>query len=124
KQANGRTELSGFSLRGETFAATGTVALRGDTVERVSFPSMRLNRGDDFSLDVTRKGAGYTVTVRGKRLDARSAIKLHTRDGLGDGGGDTIGTQVAVDIKVDELAGFHGEVLRDVTLRYAGSGGR
>ena len=124
KQANGRTELSSFALRGETFAATGTVALRGDTVERVTFPSMRLNRGDDFSLDVARKGAGYAVTVRGKRLDARSAIKLHTRDSLDNGGGDATGTQIAVDIKVDALAGFHGEVLRDVTLRYAGAGGR
>jgi hypothetical protein len=122
--ANGRTELSDFTLRGETFAATGTVSLRGGSVERVSFPSMRLNRGDDFSLDVARKGDGYAVTVRGERLDARSAIKLHTGGGGGAGGEAVATAQVAVDIKVDSLAGFHGEILRDVTLRYAGAGGR
>ncbi|RIK86847.1 MAG: hypothetical protein DCC69_05985 [Hyphomicrobiales bacterium] len=122
--ADGRTELTNFSLRGETFAAAGTVSLRGGSVERVRFSSMRLNRGDDVSLDVERKGAGYAVTVRGKSLDARSAVKLHTRDaaeGTPGGGGDA---PVSVDLKVDALAGFHGEVLRDVTLKYAGTGTR
>jgi hypothetical protein len=123
KQADGRTELADFVLRGETFAATGTVSLRGDSVERVNFPSMRLNRGADFSLDVTRQGTGYAVTVRGKRLDARSAIKLHTSAG-GEGGAGAAGARITADIEVDTLAGFHGEMLHDVTLRYSGAGGR
>ena len=121
--ADGRTELTDFSLRGETFAATGVVSLRGGGVERIRFSSMRLNRGDDVSLDLERKGAGYAVTVRGKRLDARSIVKLYTSDAAEAApGGDS--TPVSVDLKVDALAGFDGEVLRDVTLKYAGTGAR
>lgn len=126
KSSGPRTELSGFNLKGETFAATGTVSLDKGGVERVRFPSMRLNRGDDFSLDVARKGAGYAVTVRGKSIDARSLVKLHTRDG-GQGEAATPGgddTPVTVDLKVDAMVGFHGEVLRDVTLSYSGTGAR
>lgn len=122
--ADGRTELSDFNLRGESFAARGSVSLRGDSVQRVRFPSMRLNRGDDFSLDVERTGRGYAVTVRGASLDARSLVKLYTRDAAGSpaaGGDDTF---VSVDLAVDTVSGFHGEVLRDVKLRFAGTGGR
>lgn len=121
--ADGRTELSDFDLRGDSFAAAGSVSLRGDSVQRVRFPSMRLNRGDDFSLDVERSGRGYKVTVRGKSLDARSIVKLYTRDSAGEAtGGD--GTPVTVDLAVDSVSGFHGEVLRDVRLRFTGTGAR
>ncbi len=122
KAAGGRTELSDFSLRGESFAASGTVLLNDGGVERVRFPAMRLNRGDDFSLDVARSGAGYTVTVRGKSVDARSLVKLYARDVGAGGAAEVAATPVTLDLKVDAMAGFHGEVLRNVTLAYSGTG--
>ncbi len=126
KSAGERTELSDFMLRGETFAAEGTVSLRGDGIERVRFPSMRLHRGDDFSLDIARQGAGYAVTVRGRSLDARSVVKLYTMDGTGTAAAEaqTTPVPVTVDLKVAALNGFHGEALRDVTLKYSGTGSR
>ena len=123
KTGENRTELSDFALRGETFAATGTVVLRGEGVERVRFPSMRLNRGDDFSLDVERRGEGYAVSVRGRSLDARSIVKLQT-GGKANAADEGAATPLTVDLKVDTLTGFHGETLRDVTLAYSGTGGR
>ncbi|MCO5158390.1 MAG: DUF3971 domain-containing protein [Aquamicrobium sp.] len=122
KASGGRTELSDFSLRGETFAASGTVLLNDGGVERVRFPAMRLNRGDDFSLDVVRSGGGYAVTVRGKSVDARSLVKLYTRDAGAGGTAEAAATPVTLDLKVDAMSGFHGEVLRDVTLSYSGTG--
>src|SRR5690606_12303075 len=105
KASGGRTELSDFSLRGETFAASGTVLLNEGGVERVRFPAMRLNRGDDFSLDVARSGAGYAVTVRGRSVDARSLVKLYARDAGTGGAAEGTTTPVTVDLKVDAMSG-------------------
>ena len=119
-----RLALSDFRLEGETFGATGALSLVGGSLERARFPSARLNRGDDFSVDVQAKGRGYAVTIRGKSLDVRSPIKLHLKDAGGGsaGGGASGNASVSVDLQVETLTGFHGERLRDVKLNYSGRG--
>ena len=116
-----RTAISNFRLNGDTFGATGTLALVGGEVSRVNLPSARLNRGDDFSVDVRSQGRGYAVSVRGKSVDARSVVKLYARDATGGTQG-TVATPVSVDLSVDSMSGFHGEIMSDVTLRYSGTG--
>ncbi len=116
-----RTAISNFRLNGDTFGATGTLALVGGEVSRVNLPSARLNRGDDFSVDVRSQGGGYAVSVRGKSVDARSVVKLYARDATGGTQGTTA-TPVSVDLSVDAMSGFHGEVMNNVTLRYSGTG--
>lgn len=118
-----RIDLSDFKLSGETFGATGTLSLVDGNVSRIRFPAARLNRGDDFSLDMAAKGRGHTATVRGKSIDVRSLIKLVSNDKPGSGGGDAP-TPISVDLAVDALVGFHGEILRNVKLTYSGRGAR
>lgn len=118
-----RRELAGFELRGETFAASGTVTMAGDRLGSISFPKVRLTRNDSFSLDLLRRGKGYAVTVRGRSIDARSLIKLYGGASKGEGNGiDAV--PVTVDLQVNTIVGFHGETLGNVNLRYAGNGDR
>jgi hypothetical protein len=118
-----RLDLADFKLSGETFGASGTLSLTDGEVSRIRFPSARLNRGDDFSLDLAAKGRGYSATVRGKSIDVRSLVKLVASDKPGGGTGGTA-RQISVDLAVDALVGFHGEILRNVKLTYSGIGAR
>ena len=117
----GRTELSDFRLTGETFGATGSIAVEDGSVTRARFPSAKLNRSDDFSVDIAASGKGYAVTVRGNSIDARSVVKLYSKDSTG-GAGEGEPVPVTVDLEVGSMTGFHGETLSDVTLKYSGTG--
>src|SRR5690606_37895730 len=87
--------------------------------------SARLNRGDDFSVDISAKGKGYAISVRGKSADVRSVVKLYTTMSGSDGGGSSGGTRsINLDVQLDAVTGFHGETLRNVRVVYAGTGSR
>lgn len=123
KTTGDRTEISNFRLSGDTFGASGTLSLSGGEVARIRFPSARLNRTDDFSFDMRASGSGYALTIRGRSVDARSLIKLYAHNldgGTGEGGA----RPVTLDLEVDAISGFHGEILRDVKLSYSGTGAR
>src|SRR5690606_15322064 len=79
----GTVSLSDFRLQGESFGASGEITLANGALQRLRFPSARLGRGDDFSVDVTAKGRGYDIKVRGRSIDARSLVKLHTSESGG-----------------------------------------
>lgn len=118
-----RIALSDFRLNGESFGASGALSLVDGTVVNARFPSARLNRGDDFSVDMKAQGRGYAITIRGRSADARSLVKLHMGEGGGSDGSGT-GVPVTVDLAVDSMTGFHGETLRDVKFAYSGTGDR
>lgn len=120
-------QLNDFRLSGESFSVSGEMALRNGAVTHARFPSVRMNRNDDFSVDVRAQGGGYAVTVRGKAADARSVVKMVLDDDDGaEGGGSasTEGVPVSVDLELDTLSGFHGEALSNVRLSYRGTGSR
>lgn len=120
-----RVQLSDFRLSGETFAATGALSFAEGDLISARFPSAKLNRNDDFSVDVQAKGGGYAITVRGESIDARSVVKLYSKDAKGGTGkGDGGATPVTVDLEVASMSGFHGETFSDVKLSYAGTGAR
>jgi hypothetical protein len=120
-----RVDLADFRLSGETFGAAGTLSFVGGEVSSIRLPSVRLNRGDDFSFDMRAQGRGYAITVRGNSIDARSIVKLYAKDSEGGttsaGGADV---PIALDLEAASMTGFHGEVLRDVKLSYSGTGAR
>ncbi len=115
------TRLSDFSLKGETFGMVGDIALDDGELQRARFDNVRLNRGDDFSVDLSRQGGGYAIRIRGKSVDVRSVIKLMSADS-GKAAANVEGTPITLDLEVDAMAGFHGEVFRGVTMSYAGTG--
>ena len=119
--ADARTVLDDFALEGETFTVRGSLALRDGELEGARFHNVRLNRSDDFAIDIGRSGAGYTIDITGRSLDARSLIKHLTRD-LGAGAESADGVPVTVEMRMDRVEGFHEESLRDVRLSYRGTG--
>lgn len=123
EQQGNVTRLSDFKLRGDTFGATGALSLVDGSLQTISFPSAKLNRSDDFSFSMKAERNGYAITVRGKSIDARSIVKLYGGKDGGDGRGADTGP-VRVDLAVDAMTGFHGETLRGVTLKFAGTNGR
>lgn len=118
-----RVELSDFTLQGETFGAKGAISLVNGSLSGMRLSSARLNRGDDFSVDVKAAGRGHDVTIRGNRIDVRSLIKLYVA-GAGSAGGTGEGGPVRIDLEVAAMTGFHGEALQNVRLIYSGKGGR
>lgn len=122
-ETNGKQiNLSDFRLSGESFGAQGSLTLVGGALNKARFTSAHLNRGDSFSVDVAAQGRGYNVKVRGKSVDARSLIKLHLGGG-GDAAQGEVGSAVTLDLAVDQMTGFHREVLYNVKLNYAGGAG-
>jgi hypothetical protein len=118
--------LSDFRLTGKSFGAKGSIHLAGDTLTQARFTSAKLNAGDDFSVAIDRSSAGYQVTVRGDKLDARSIIKSVLSDPDSASAKTPGGTpvKVTVDAKLDGVSGFNGETLHGVGITYAGAGSR
>ncbi|TWG53636.1 uncharacterized protein DUF3971 [Aminobacter sp. J15] len=125
-KSEGKTvSLSDFKLTGDSFGASGSLVLNDGVLQSARFGSARLNRGDDFSVDISAKGKGYAISVRGKSADVRSVVKLYTTMSGSDGGGSSGGTRsINLDVQLDAVTGFHGETLRNVRVVYAGTGSR
>lgn len=121
ENADARTVLDDFALEGETFAVRGSLALRDGQLDGARFHNVRLNRGDDFSIDINRSGRGYAVEISGRSLDARSLIKHLTREAA-PGGEPVEGVPVSVEMRMDKVDGFHDETLHNVRLSYRGTG--
>jgi len=118
-------ELSDFSLTGDSFSLAGRVLLDGGSLQEASFQNARFNRGDDFAATIRRSGAGYSVSVKGSALDARSLIKQVLGDRQASGavassGGDS--TPVNVKASIGQVSGFGGETLSQVELTYSSDG--
>jgi hypothetical protein len=115
------TRLSDFKLSGKSFAISGDVTLADGGLAGARFGSVQLNRGDDVSVSIKRAGKGFDISIKGDTLDARPLIKLlkaESESGEGSGGKRPI----SVEARIGRLAGFHDEVLSDVTVVYRGIG--
>ena len=115
------TRLSAIELGGRSFSLSGAASLRDGVIEKAQFDNVRLNREDSFNLSIARKGRGYQLNVRGKRIDARSLIKQFLSDPseTGEGLDDTPITLVA---KADQVLGFGNETVSGVDISYSGTG--
>jgi hypothetical protein len=117
------TTLSDFALDGKTFAIDGSVALSDGSLSSARFTRVALNRGDDVAVSVKRSAKGYTVSISGEALDARSLIKQFMSDA--DTATKSVGSDsVSVSADVGSLTGFHDEKLSNLKLDYSASGSR
>jgi hypothetical protein len=119
----GQTFLHGFGIKGESFAVGGEVSFDEAGLTNASFPQVRLNRGDDFSVDIVRSGRGYAIDVQGETLDARSLIKAlraTSEAAAGGSGGEPV--PISLDLDVANVTGFGNETLRNVVIAYSGAG--
>ena len=115
----GVSRISNFQLDGKSFSARGSLTTTGGSLQSAQFDRVSLNGDDDFAVTLTRPGKGYAIDVRGSTFDARSLIKgINTRSAAKRGSG----ASVAVSARLQKLIGFGNETLRDVTLKYSGTG--
>lgn len=123
ERTEGATKLTDFELGGKSFAVKGTMTISDGGLALAEFKQVRLNRGDDVSVSVRRKGKAYQVDIDGAALDVRSLIRQFTSDAQTATRSAGSGS-VSVTAKVGRLTGFRDEILSDVALEYSGSGAR
>lgn len=117
--AAGTVRITDFVLSGETFNISGDMTVSGGNLVSARFGNVRLNRGDSANVQIGRDGKGYSVKVGGKQLDARALVKQVFSDAKNAPGA---ATPVKMTANLENLTGFNGEVLSDVTLSYSGTG--
>jgi hypothetical protein len=125
-QAEGVTRLEEFALSGSSFSVSGDVSLGSGGLSSARFSRVALNREDDVAVDITRRGEGYQIAVRGRSFDARALIKYILGNPAAGGAASSDGSggsiPMTIDAEIDRVVGFHGEILSDVTLSYRGRG--
>lgn len=104
----------GFGFRGEAVldAKYGVVSAEIDHVA--------LRKGDDVAVTLTRKGGGYGIVVRGASFDARGLIASFKQGGATP---NEAAPDLAIDARIDQIAGFGKATLAKAALVIETSGG-
>jgi hypothetical protein len=115
------TRINEFKLNGPSFSAEGDITVGEDGLQSARFAKVKLNEGDDVSVDVVAKGNGFLVDVTGKSFDARALIR-HVRETLKSKDQEE-GVPVELNASIAKVTGFGDEYLRDVKVHmlYDGS---
>lgn len=112
-QSNGSaTQIRNLSINGDSFAAAGSVDVGASGLSRINLPSVRLNRFDDFSVDLRQSGGRYQLDVSGQSFDARALIRRVRETIKSSGDGETV--PIDVDVQLNRVLGFGEQVMRDV----------
>jgi hypothetical protein len=106
-----------LAISGNGASVKGTVELEADgDLVAANFPVFGLSDGDKATLKVDRNGGVMRVTLRGDVYDGREAVKSllsssheQSRKKAPD---------VDLDIRLGAVAGFNGETLRGLELRF------
>ncbi len=108
-------------LKGNGFSARGNLTARGGELLTASLRKVRLNKTDDFDVDVKRVKGGYNVDVDARSYDGRALIRsfLETKRPKDSGK-----TRVRLKGSVNRLIGFNGQSLRGVSVDFVQVGSR
>lgn len=123
RRSGDTVSIDGFDLKGGTFRMAGAMTISGNTLTNANFSSVRLNRGDDASVSVTRNKGGYDVIVDARSLDLRSLLKrvLSNFEGAAAATG---GVTVRLKASIGSASGFGSQTLQGVQASYVGKGSR
>jgi hypothetical protein len=93
-------------------------------VASANFPTFALSDGDKAMLKAERGPDGaLRVMIRGEVFDGRGFIKSAMSGPSGDQPAKQQSRDVDIDLRLNTVAGFHGETLRGVDLRMSRRGG-
>lgn len=120
---DGATDLSDFRLSGETFAVAGDLRLNDGGLASAKLGTVRLNRGDDASINLERSGKTFSVRVRGKQFDARPLVKHYLAESAASGSGTGEAMPVALDVAIDQANGFFNESVNNLKVTYESGAG-
>ncbi|MGE0564210.1 MAG: hypothetical protein AB7O50_06805 [Pseudolabrys sp.] len=118
------TRFEELNISGDGAQARGSVELdaAGDLVS-ANFPVFGLSEGDKATLRAERVGSGVLkVALRGDVYDGRNAVKSLL--GTPHEPGKRRSSDVDLEIRLGTVAGFNGETLRGLELRFNRRGGR
>jgi hypothetical protein len=111
-------EGGGASIKGAL-----EVNQNGDLIN-ANFPTFALARGDMTSLKAERGTDGVIkVIVRGEVLDGRGFKSAITGDSEDDSRNNMRKVDADVDLRLDAVLGFHGEIVRGVDAKMSRRGG-
>ena len=120
---DGVTNLSDFRLSGDSFSVAGDLRLNSGGLASAKLGTVKLNRGDEASIDLERNGKTFTVRVRGKQFDARSLVKHYLAESAASASGTGEAMPVALDVAVDQANGFFNEVINNLKVSYDSGAG-
>ncbi|MEM1376808.1 MAG: AsmA-like C-terminal region-containing protein [Pseudomonadota bacterium] len=109
-----RTVLDDFSLDGDGFGARGRIEVASGGLSSVRMERVWLNPGDNFSVSLSDNGEGYDINVEGSTADLR-ALMRHVRTQLQSADETIDRTPVNIEANLGAIAGFNGEVMRNVS---------
>jgi hypothetical protein len=121
---NKPARIEDIAFDGAGAAVRGTVEFnQNGEFQSGTFPAFGLAEGDKASLQLERTPDNvYKLTIRGDTFDARNFIKASL-----SGGAEPKQRRPALDVEIDArigaVAGFKGEVLRNVDLHLSKRGG-
>ncbi|WP_062233391.1 hypothetical protein [Aureimonas sp. N4] len=122
-QDGGSTTLKDVALKGEGFAASGTVLLTNDGLSTAKLTHVALNPGDEVEVAVTRHRNGYGVELKGSQFDARP-ILAELKASVGKKDRKLGGGTFDINADIDRLNGFNGQTIQGFEMNYASAGGK
>ena len=121
-------ELDRMRLKGDGFAAEGSLVADGKGLKSLALDKAGLNRGDDFNARIVRgEGGALAVDVGGASLDVRALLaqlKSGTGGALHSDGSAPSSPKIDAKVAVSRLTGFSGETLSDARIAYSNGGGQ
>lgn len=121
-QSGAATTLTNFKLSGGSFGANGRIDADNIGLKRARFGFAQLNSSDNVALDVERNGDGFNVSISGRSFDAR-ALMRHARAQARSTEASDTDVPVNVTGEINQVIGFHGEVLNNVSISMRVRGG-
>ncbi|WEZ83374.1 DUF3971 domain-containing protein [Rhizobium sp. 32-5/1] len=114
---DGLITIDDFALTGDGFGARGSLQIDKAGLNTARFTSVRLAAGDNYSVNVARQKGGYSMAVQGTSADVRPVLdQLRKPSDATQGGED--GKSVSIEAQLDQVKGFHNEVLSNVNFVY------
>jgi len=116
---NGITELKNIKLRGSNFSAEGSLTVDKSGFRSARLKKIKLNKTDDFDVNVARTRLGYDVDLNARSYDGRAIIRSSLENKA-----TSTGNKLRVNVKgsVRRLYGFNGQVLSGVSIEYVQQG--
>jgi hypothetical protein len=106
---------------GEGFGFRGSAVLDSKFgLVSADLDNLALRKGDQISVDLSRKGNGYSIVARGSSFDVRGLIAQYKASATGP---SEDADDLTVDAKVKTLIGFNQATLSDASVGVQSRGG-
>ncbi len=117
--ADETVHINDLKFTGDGFGASGSLFIDKAGLTSGEFSSVQLSKGDSYALNIKRQKNGFGVSVNGSSADIRPIIESMRTS---SGGNSVDGKRISIDASLQQVTGFHSEILSNVNLRYVARG--